>query len=340
VSDDPNSLRQELLSVAAAPVSGLLVVGRACGEADAAADVRRQAGRVHPAEALDRLGGVAEAHELLRWTSRRRIRRASRLGEIERLSRGRYSSGIAAQARVVAAELGGATVCLRSAAAAHGWAMKDLPALPDLALRRGRRLSNEWRDRVTPHWFNVAEDDRRARVTSPIKTVIDCARVLPFDEALAIADSALRSGVLTRQELDRVRAIGAGAAAVRRVLGHADGRSANPFESVRRAIAIEAGLALEPQLEVDLGTGVIHTDLGSADLRVVLEADSWTHHSTRAAHARDCARYNLLGLDGWLVLRFTWEQVMTQPAYVRWVLSQLTARVERPEVAIRLARPA
>jgi very-short-patch-repair endonuclease len=291
-------------------------------------------------DALNRLGGVAEAHELLRWTSRRRIRRAVRRGEIERLARGRYTTGTASAALAVAGEMGGAVVCLRSAAAHHGWKQKHQPERPDVALRRGRRLDPEWRGRVTPHWFNVAEDDRRSGVTGPIKTVIDCARRLPFDEALAIADSALRASSVSRQELDRVRAIGAGAAAVRRVLRHADARSANPFESVLRALALEAGLDVEPQVAVDLGTGVVHPDLASVSRRLVLEADSWTHHATRTAHARDCARYNLLSINGWLVLRFTWEQVMTQPAYVRWVLSQVDRFVERPEVFNPLARPA
>jgi len=34
----------------------------------------------------------------------------------------------------------------------------------------------------------------------------------------------------------------------------------------------------------------------------------------------DCARYNALGVRGWLVLRFSWEHVMFEPEYVREVL--------------------
>ena len=67
-------------------------------------------------------------------------------------------------------------------------------------------------------------------------------------------------------------------------------------------------------------------------LRLVLEADSWTFHATRKAHRRDCARYNLLVIRGWRVLRFTWEQVLHDQAYVRWVLAELTRPVGRPEV--------
>jgi very-short-patch-repair endonuclease len=133
---------------------------------------------------------------------------------------------------------------------------------------------------------------------------------------------------------------GAGAGAVRRVLRHADARAANPFESVLRALCIEADLPVEPQAEVVLGQDVIHPDVVCLDRRVVVEGDSWTWHATRKAHTRDCARYNLLTVHGWLVLRFTWEQVMLEPRYVRWVLGQLGARVGRAEVGSGLARPA
>jgi hypothetical protein len=39
-------------------------------------------------------------------------------------------------------------------------------------------------------------------VTDPVTTVIDCARTLPFDEALSIGDSALRSRKVTSQARD------------------------------------------------------------------------------------------------------------------------------------------
>jgi very-short-patch-repair endonuclease len=82
---------------------------------------------------------------------------------------------------------------------------------------------------------------------------------------------------------------------------------------------------------VDLGTGTIHPDLVGREARTVMEADSFTWHTSRAAHQRDCARYNLLVLHGWRVLRFTWEQVMHQQAYVRWVL-RAARRVGRAEL--------
>jgi very-short-patch-repair endonuclease len=289
-------------------------------------------------EALDRLGGIARAQELLRLTTRRKLRRAVRAGSIRAITRGRYALPTADVAAQAAAALSG-VVCLRSAAAHHGWALKEQPEVPEVAVPRGRNLSAERRVGVRVVWMNLAADDRAHGVTTPLRTVVDCARRLPFDEALAVVDSALRSGLVQREQLERVDVRGAGAEGVRRTLQHADGRAANPFESALRALAIGAGLTVEPQRPLDLGSGIVHPDLTDVARRLVLEADSWTHHATRSAHRRDCARYNLLVLRGWLVLRFTWEQVMLDQAYVRWVLDQVR-RVERPEVARRLALPA
>ena len=281
--------------------------------------------------ALERLGGVASSRELRRLTTRRRIRTGVRQGRIVRRSRGRYVLPTAPDALRSAATLT-AVVCRRSAAAQHGWALKTQPPVPELLVRRGRKLSSDQRVDVQVHWANLADDQVEQGVTTPLRTIVDCARTLPFDEALAIADSALRAGSVSRDDLDAIDVRGAGADAVRRVIRYADGRAANPFESVLRALCIEAGLVVEPQATLDLGTGEVHPDLVCPALRLVLEADSWTFHASRKAHRRDCARYNLLVLRGWRVLQFTWEQVMHDQTYVRWVLAELTRSVGRPEV--------
>ena len=276
------------------------------------------------AAALERLGGAASTQALLRLTTRRQIRRALRQRRITRVARGRYALATAADARKAAVELSG-VVCLRSAAAHHGWELKTQPELPEVAVNPRRNLPPERRVGVRIAWMNVAADDVVAGVTTPLKTVLDCARHLPFDEALAIADSALRSASVTRAELDAAEVRGAGAAAVRRVLAQADARAANPFESVLRALCIEEGVEVVPQQAIDLGTGTVHPDLVGVIRRLVLEADSWSFHATRKAHKRDCVRYNLLTIHGWRVLRFTWEQVMHDQAYVRWVLRLLVS---------------
>jgi hypothetical protein len=80
------------------------------------------------------------------------------------------------------------------------------------------------------HWRDLGDDEVRDNVTSPARTLLDCITGLPFDEALAIADSALRAGSITPSTLVALAATarGNGARQARRVATVADDRAANP----------------------------------------------------------------------------------------------------------------
>ena len=99
------------------------------------------------------------------------------------------------------------------------------------------------------------------------------------------------------------------------------GRSAaNPFESVLRALTIEEGFELTPQLQVaDSGLFAV-VDLGSEELRLAVEADGFEHHGTRRGLRRDCRRHTDFAVHGWSSLRFAFEDVMGEPEWVRWAL--------------------
>ena len=56
-----------------------------------------------------------------------------------------------------------------------------------------------------------------------------------------------------------------------------------------------------------------------------MEADSFEFHAARKGFDRDCRRYNALVVRGWLVLRFTWEQVMFEPGLVASTVRALVA---------------
>ena len=186
-----------------------------------------------------------------------------------------------------------------------------------------------------------ADDVREGLVTSRERTLLDCLRSLPFDEALAVADSALRSGDVTGEQLAGLArsARGPGSARIRRVAAYADGRAANPFESVLRALAIEGGLTVVPQVVIRLLDGEVRPDLVDEDRWLVLEADSFTWHGSRAALRRDCRRYNAIVLAGWTVLRFSWEDVMHDQEHVRAVL-RAAARTQRRTQSTRKRRQA
>lgn len=283
-------------------------------------------------DALVRRGGVARRDQLLGLVTPGTLRAALLRGDVRRVARGRYVLPSADDALAAAVRLNGA-LALRSAALHHGWPVKWPPDRPEVAVPRTRRRVPSRGVRLV--WDPEAEPG--LLVTSPLRTVLMSARALPFDEALSIADSALRTGALTRRQLRAAadEARGAGSARIRRVAREADPRAANPFESVLRATALEAGHRFVPQLGVDVGARTVHPDLVHPGRRVVLEADSWTWHTGKQAHVADCRRYNALVAHRWNVLRFTWEDVMFDPAYVREVIAMLVEHDGPAEVGLR-----
>ena len=187
-------------------------------------------------------------------------------------------------------------------------------------------------------WVDLDDTQVEGLATNATTTLAMCGRRLPFDEALAVADSALRDGFpVARLHAIAAAARGPGSARLTRVAAHADGRSDNPFESVLRAIAIDVpGLEVEPQVRISGELGLdVRADLVDRRLRIVLEADSFEWHGDRTALRRDARRYDLLVANGWTVLRFSWEDVMHDPDFVRAVLRATVVRTERA-----LSRPA
>jgi very-short-patch-repair endonuclease len=290
------------------------------------------------AEGLRLLGGVGRRRALVALVGRAEVDRALDRGEISRVSRGVYAVPEADAAGQIAQQLGG-VLSLTSAALHHGWAVKTVPDKPHVTVPRWRRLPATMPS-VHLHW---SEDALRGVATSPEVTLEQCLRHLPFDEALAVADSALRAG-FGAQALAAIadRARGPGSPQVRRVAELATPRAANPFESALRAIAADVpGLRMEAQVVIRDGAFVVRPDLVDERLRIVAEADSFEWHGGRAALAADARRYNMLVVAGWVVLRFSWEDVMFRPDEVRHMLIQAVALVQvLGEVGLRGRRAA
>jgi len=76
------------------------------------------------------------------------------------------------------------------------------------------------------------------------------------------------------------------------------------------------GLTVEPQVPIVDGAFFARVDLADEQLKIVIEADSLEFHGSPKAFGRDCRRYNGLVARGWLVVRFTWIQVMFEPGLV------------------------
>lgn len=275
--------------------------------------------------ALVRLGGAADAATLFHLSSRKQVRTAVERGTVLRISRGWYALPSADPNRHAARELAGVASHL-SAAASYGWELKTPPAVPWVTVPPKRRVPADRRTGKVVCWRNLAPAAYQDGVTTRLQTVLDCARDLPFDEALAVADSALREGQLSKEELlDAARSSPSrGRQRALRVADAADERAYNPFESVLRAHALTAGgLDLRPQVEIATHGLQCTPDLVDLERRIIVEAESFRWHGDRRALRRDCRRYTLLALGGWTVIRFSWEDVILQPAYVEACLREL-----------------
>jgi very-short-patch-repair endonuclease len=273
---------------------------------------------------LREYGGSAWSRELLRHCSRRDLAAAVQTGTIVSLRRGRFTLADRGQPARVARALRG-VLGLESAAIWHHWAVKEEPLLPVVLVARGRIITDADRRIADVRRTDLPPSDVLGIATSPLRTALDCARSLPYEAALAVADAALRAGDLDRDELliaaresprtGRSRAV--------RVAEAADRRAATAFESVARAISHDVpGLDLVPQVPVLPG---VTPDLVDERRRLVVECDSWTYHAEKSAFRRDQERFNAVALAGWLVLRFGDEHALRSPDYVRRVLAEAVA---------------
>lgn len=114
-------------------------------------------------------------------------------------------------------------------------------------------------------------------VTSPTRTVLDCAGILGFDAGVALADAALHAGLTTPDDLATSlerRRDWAGAATAGRIVEFADGRAESVGESRLRVSYARRGLPPAiPQVAIRTRLGIFHPDLWIPKLFVASEFD-------------------------------------------------------------------
>lgn len=277
------------------------------------------------------LGGITDRATLINLRDRHEVDQALRDGVLIKDARGRFALPSTLDAVRVANAAHG-TASHRSAALALGWPVKTVPTLPEVTVPRNRKVTAKHRRLFAPHWADLAPHDIHLGRTSLARTLSDCLRSLPFDEALAVADSALRADDLRPEDLlglaSRLR--GHGRAQAIRVAREATSAAANPFESVLRAIALDVpGLNAQAQFPVRISDRLtFHPDLGDPSLRLAIEAEGFEWHGKSAQLTKDCIRYNALAAQGWVVVRFSWALVMHDPAYVAATLRAVVRRIQ------------
>ncbi len=268
------------------------------------------------AEILAQLGGWATFAELAKVVPRRALAKAVRDGDVVRLARGVYGHPQLA-ADLSTAMAHGGVLSHTSAALAWRLPLRGTPPKPHVTIPRNRRAKAG--PPAVLHWADLPATDLRRGRTSLERTVVDCARILPFGEGLAVADAALATGRLTAEELQAaaLRARGRGRPNAVRVALSADARSESFLESIVRSIALDAGIDdFEPQVVVMTPGGRVRVDLGNRSIQIAFESEGYEFHGSPAKFAADCRRYDDLVSAGWLVLRFTYQQALGDPVWV------------------------
>ena len=157
-------------------------------------------------------------------------------------------------------------------------------------------------------------------VTPVARTLADLAVVLTDAELLSALDSALHLGLIDAPSLAGLRRVSPSQPAdarLARLRAVADGRCASPLESGIRLVLINAGLGpVDLQIEVVIDGRTFRIDLGFPVVKVGIEGDGRAYHSGPEAVLNDRWRQNALLNDGWLILRFTWYDLLSRPHYI------------------------
>ena len=151
-------------------------------------------------------------------------------------------------------------------------------------------------------------------LTSPLRTLVDCADLLTPEALVCAVDHALRIGLVDRPALAAAVAARrwcSGAVALRWAAERADERAESPAETLTRLALLPSLPGLVPQHRLLDGRGRIlaRFDLGDEALRLAVEADGKAGHAGPEMAAKDRLRDEVSRRHGWRTERVTWWQL-------------------------------
>lgn len=190
------------------------------------------------------------------------------------------------------------------------------------------------------HTYRAALDDdevswaRGRRVTTPARTVVDLARMHPFEHAVVAADSALRAGLTDLAALDVAVNRAPRRRGIRRaheVVAFADARSGSVGESRSRVMLFREGLpAPTPQFPIRTANGAAfaRSDFGWAEFRTVGEFDGAQKYgrllrpgeSSGDRIYQEKLREDRIRDTGYQVVRWTWDELQRPSVVVERLL--------------------
>lgn len=183
---------------------------------------------------------------------------------------------------------------------------------------------------------DVVLTDTGLHVTSPLRTLVDCAGLLNIQALVCALDGALHKSLVSPAELATAVTSRSGlrdGAVLARAVALADGRAETPFETLTRLLILPAVPTLEPQVELRDGHGqlIARFDLGDRARRFAVESDGKQGHSGEEMVAKDRRRDRRTEHLGWTTERVTWFEVRCrQPETVAWIRERVAKLDRRP----------
>jgi hypothetical protein len=277
--------------------------------------------------------GVVSARDLVECgVSRRWMRRRIETGEWIRIHRGVFTHGSNKpnldQLDMAALLAGGERAVLSHTSAARRLGL-DVPRDEPIritvpASRNRRRLAGVQMRRSQSLIEKDITRRGRFRMTHLARTVLDLASVLDDGWLRAAFDSALRQRKTNiawiSQTLHRRGRGRRGADRLRKLVGEYRRGDEVP-DSVLESMGVELARATgrKPKLHwavLDGARLIAEVDFAWPEVRLCVELDGWAQHGTRAAFGQDRARDRALVRLGWMVLRYTWQDVTSDPESV------------------------
>lgn len=255
---------------------------------------------------LRRRGGVAHTQTARdAGYSRYRMAEAVASGSVLRVRRSWLTTSDCRVDLRIAAAHGGRLTCL-SAASAMGLWTPEPPRVPHIVVPPA--ATHPPPVEAVVHWAQGPVSIARTEPHEhPLNVLFHVARCAPRADALAVWESALRTRVVDAGILQRVRWHSSRAGELAALAGAlSDSGLETRFVDVMR----RAGVTVRQQVWIDS-----HPLDGLIGERLAVQLDGFAHHRARDRR-RDLRADARLALRGFTMLRFDYEQVFFEPAYV------------------------
>lgn len=167
-------------------------------------------------------------------------------------------------------------------------------------------------------------------VTTVARTLQDCARTRPFREAVVLADSIMRRGLLEPREVTEIllNLTGYGSSAGPLLAQAVDASSESAGESLTRCLLMEHMLPLPvTQYPISCEGHNYRVDFAWPEARVILEFDGEQKYVDHPGRDRyEAARDRALTRAGWTVVHLTWADIFQKEREVITHLRKLLLR--------------